>query len=63
MKPPWSNGSMLDYGAEGYGFESYSRHLFSSQIAVFMQNLGLILFKNHKLYNLAHFGTVRLYMG
>ena len=36
---------------------------FSSQIAVFMQNLGVILFKNHKLCNLAHFGTVRLYMG
>ena len=37
--------------------------LFSTQIAVLMQNLGLILFKNHELCSLAHFGTVKLYMG
>ena len=36
---------------------------FSTQIAVLMQNLGLILFKNHELCSLAHFGTVKLYMG
>ena len=37
--------------------------LFSTQITVLMQNLGLILFKNHELCSLAHFGTVKLYMG
>ena len=45
----WCSGSILDFGAGGCGFESYCRHLFPSQIAIFMQNLGLILFKKSSI--------------
>ena len=63
MKPPWYNGRMPNLNAKGRGFNPPSGHSFSSQIEVFMQNLGPCLFENHELCSLAHFGTVRLYIG
>ena len=36
---------------------------FSSQVAVFMQNLGLIMIKNHELYSSANFCKLGLVMG
>ena len=45
VKPPWSNGSVLSFKAKGHEFEPPADTFFPSQIAVFMQNLGLIKFK------------------
>ena len=44
MRPPWYNGRVLDFDAKGRRYEVHCcRNLFSYQIVVFMQNLGLIL--------------------
>ena len=45
MKPPWYNGSVLDFGTKSCGFESHCRHFFMFSNRSFYANLGLILFK------------------
>ena len=36
MKPPWSNGNLLDFGAEGCGFKSHCRYLFFPLKSLFL---------------------------